>query len=127
VRRYRDRLYAEAPAAGALGWSAADWRPGEAFDLGSLGRLELQPADGSGPGIARLPGPLRVEPRPAGALFEPAGSAHRRELRKWLQERGVLPWRRASLPCRGSPSSWMSALEVTRPHTALSPGSGGKP
>ncbi len=98
VRRYRDRLYAEAPAAGALGWSAADWRPGEAFDLGSLGRLELQPADGSGPGIARLPGPLRVEPRPAGALFEPAGSAHRRELRKWLQERGVLPWRRASLP-----------------------------
>jgi tRNA(Ile)-lysidine synthase len=98
VRRYRDRLYAETAAAGETAWSAADWRPGDAFGLGSLGRLELQPAFGSGLAISRLRGPLRVEPRPAGALFEPAGSAHRRELRKWLQEHGVLPWRRARLP-----------------------------
>jgi tRNA(Ile)-lysidine synthase len=32
-------------------------------------------------------------------VFRPAGSPHRRELRKWLQERGVLPWMRGTLPC----------------------------
>jgi tRNA(Ile)-lysidine synthase len=31
-------------------------------------------------------------------VFRPAGSRHRRDLRRWLQERGVLPWRRAALP-----------------------------
>jgi tRNA(Ile)-lysidine synthase len=36
--------------------------------------------------------------RPAGAQFRPAGAGHRRPLRKWLQERGVLPWRRDRLP-----------------------------
>jgi tRNA(Ile)-lysidine synthase len=121
VRRYRDRLYAEAPAAGAPEWSAADWRPGVAFDLGRLGRLELQPACGSGLGIARLPGSLRVQPRPAGVLFEPAGSAHRRELRKWLQERGVLPWRRESLPvlCVGGEIAAVADLACAARYAAV--------
>ena len=50
-------------------------------------------------GRARLADGLEVAPRPIGGSFRPAGHAHHRELRKWLQERGVLPWRRATLPC----------------------------
>ncbi len=101
VRRYRGRLYADAlpDPAPTLGASAGStWRPGETLDLGALGTLALQPADGGGLSRARLVEPLVVATRPAGAVFRPAGSSHRRPLRKWLQERGVLPWRRASLP-----------------------------
>ena len=36
--------------------------------------------------------------RSGGEAFLPAGGAHRRPLRKWLQERDVLPWRREQLP-----------------------------
>jgi tRNA(Ile)-lysidine synthase len=98
VRRYRERLYADPVDARPTRWQAGEWRRGEEFDLGSLGRLAL--IAGTGPGLSRdrLPGELRVVPRPAGAVFRPAGSGHGRELRKWLQERGVLPWQRAMLP-----------------------------
>jgi tRNA(Ile)-lysidine synthase len=99
VRRYRDHLYAEPVATtGHALWHAGAWPEGRAFELGALGRLEWRPASGPGVDLAKLAAPLRVEPRPMGACFRPAGSAHRRELRKWLQERGVLPWRRVDLP-----------------------------
>jgi tRNA(Ile)-lysidine synthase len=101
VRRYRGRLHADPlpdPAL-PLGASAgATWGPGETFDLGALGTLGLQAAEGGGLSRARLNEPLVIATRAAGAVFRPAGSAHRRPLRKWLQERGVLPWRRASIP-----------------------------
>jgi tRNA(Ile)-lysidine synthase len=101
VRRYRDRLYADAAPEPALPWresETARWRPGEALDLGALGQLVLEPANGGGLSRARLVEPLVVGLRPAGGVFQPAGSAHRRPLRKWMQEHGVLPWRRAALP-----------------------------
>ena len=98
VRRYRGRLYAEAGGAPA-DWQPGRWLPGATFGLGGDGRLELVAATGEGLSRARLPGHLEVVPRPAGASFRPAGHSQRRELRKWLQDRGVLPWRRASLPC----------------------------
>jgi len=101
VRRYRGRLHADpAPEpALCLGESGSLlWRPGEILDLGALGRLELKPACGRGLRLGGLAGPLFVRSRPSGGQFKPAGSAHRRDLRKWLQERGVLPWMRASLP-----------------------------
>jgi tRNA(Ile)-lysidine synthase len=101
VRRYRSRLYGEFlpdPAAALLESAGATWRPGQTLDLGALGTLDLRAADNGGLSRARLTEPLVVATRPAGAVFRPAGSAHRRPLRKWLQERGVLPWRRASLP-----------------------------
>ena len=98
VRRYRARLYAERAASPGVAWRAGEWQPGQDFDLGVLGRLRWSPAAGDGIDLVRLPSRPRVEPRPPGATFRPAGSAHRRELRKWLQERGVLPWRRIDLP-----------------------------
>jgi len=98
VHRYRERLYATAGAPEAQPWLPGEWRPGEVFDLGPLGRLELCPAQGEGLSRARLTGPLEVGPRPSGGSFRPVGSAHHRPLRKWLQERGVLPWLRSQLP-----------------------------
>jgi len=101
VRRYRGRVYASASASPLHGvpWQSAHWSPGDEFELGDMGRLELRTATGEGLSRERLAGELSVVPRPSGAVFRPAGCAHQRELRKWLQERGVLPWQRAMLPC----------------------------
>ena len=99
VRRYRGRLYAAPAATEAAPWRGGQWTTHAGFELGAFGRLELVAATGQGLSRERLPAALTVGPRPAGALFRPAGSAHHRELRKWLQERGVLPWLRDVLPC----------------------------
>lgn len=98
VRRYRGRLHASAASDDDC-WRPGPWSPGAEFDLGRAGRLELVAATGAGLSRARLGGELQVVQRPAGATFLPAGGSHRRELRKWLQEQGVLPWQRAWLPC----------------------------
>ena len=101
VRRYRGRLHAGPTPEPSLrlGESgAATWRPGQTLDLGALGRLELKPGRDRGLRRGGSTESLVVRSRPAGALFRPSGTAHRRDLRKWLQERGVLPWMRASLP-----------------------------
>lgn len=97
VHRYRDRLYAGLPQA-APSWSGATWRRGHAFDLGAFGRLELEAATGAGLSRARLPAELQVRARTGGARFTPEGGAHRRPLRKWMQERGILPWLRPFVP-----------------------------
>jgi tRNA(Ile)-lysidine synthase len=97
VRRYRGRLYAS-PSDAPANWCPGRWAPGEQFALGSDGRLELVAATGVGLSRGRLAGGLEVVPRPEGGAFKPAGHPHHRELRKWLQEHGVLPWRRAGLP-----------------------------
>jgi tRNA(Ile)-lysidine synthase len=98
VRRYRGSLHASVTHGGDC-WQAGPWRRDAAFDLSRAGRLELVAATGIGLSRARLGDELEVVQRPAGATFLPAGGAHRRELRKWLQEQGVLPWQRARLPC----------------------------
>lgn len=101
VRRYRGRLHADATPEPALRLGESGtvlWRPGEMLDLGALGRLELKPGCGRGLRRGGVTESLVVRSRPSGGLFRPSGAAHRRDLRKWLQERGVLPWMRGSLP-----------------------------
>ena len=99
VYRYRGRLF------GASGDDAANsvpsggtWHQGTAFDLGPLGSLEFRAAAGIGLSRARLPLELQVACRATGESFWPAGAGHSRPLRKWLQQRGVLPWLRPRLP-----------------------------
>jgi tRNA(Ile)-lysidine synthase len=99
VRRYRGRLHAARASREDHPWQPGSLRPGIALDLGDCGRLELVAVIGHGLSRERLSADLEVVPRPAGAAFRPAGATHHRELRKWLQERGVLPWQRARLPC----------------------------
>jgi tRNA(Ile)-lysidine synthase len=101
VRRYRGRLHADPTPEPSLrlGESGAvPWHPGETLDLGALGRLELKPGCGRGLRRVGVAESLVVGSRPSGGLFRPLGVTHRRDLRKWLQERGVLPWMRGSLP-----------------------------
>ena len=99
VYRYRGRLFGAADAHEAAGvLPGGTWHTGTVFDLGSLGTLELKAATGIGLSRARLPRELLVAWRSAGELFRPAGAGHRRPLRKWLQERGVLPWLRQRVP-----------------------------
>ena len=98
VRRYRGRLHASPVRQEATDWQRGRWAAGAEFDLGAAGRLELVAATGIGLSRERLSDELLVLRRPAGAAFRPAGAAHRRELRKWLQEHGVLPWLREALP-----------------------------
>ena len=98
VHRYRDRLHAMPRE--QRSWSTGDWQPGTnpRYVLSERAVLELVPAHGAGLSRARLPVNLRVARRAGGESFVPAGNAHRRPLRKWLQERDVLPWRRNELP-----------------------------
>ena len=98
VHRYRHHLHALGAAEDAATIAGGSWPVESAFDLGSLGRLTLKPATGVGLRREGLPSVLRVDSRTGGEVFRPAGSAHRRPLRKWLQERGILPWRREQLP-----------------------------
>lgn len=96
--RYRDRLYAEPEASCVARLGGGDWSPGRVLDLGELGELELVPATGAGLSRERCPVLLQVAMPGRGERLVPAGASHARPLRKWLQERGVLPWRRAQLP-----------------------------
>jgi tRNA(Ile)-lysidine synthase len=98
VHRYRGHLHACGQAEESAAIAGGPWPVGADFDLGVLGRLVLTPATGAGLKREGLPPVLRVDSRTGGEFFRPAGSAHRRPLRKWLQERGVLPWRREQLP-----------------------------
>jgi tRNA(Ile)-lysidine synthase len=98
VHRYRNRLHAlphRGTAAQAGSW---DTNATARFLLSGTAALELVADHGAGLSRVRLPGALRVASRGTGELFAPAGSAHHRPLRKWFQERNVLPWRRTEVP-----------------------------
>lgn len=122
VRRYREQLYAlrpvpEVPAAFSL-------RPGESHDLGpGLGVLTLVPSAGEGVS-AQLCGDegLRIAFREGGESCRPAGRAHARPLKKWLQELHVVPWLRGRLPLvrAGSELLAVAGLFVCEPHAARS-------
>jgi tRNA(Ile)-lysidine synthase len=97
VHRYRGRLYAlSAPACAAF--AAGSTRPGERFELATGMTLEWQRGRGNGLSCARLPGQLEVRSRRGGERFHERGAPHSQPLRKWLQERGVVPWQRAAIP-----------------------------
>ncbi len=98
VHRYRQHLHATTRAEVAVTVPAGDWSVGTVFELGNLGRLELVPAVGAGLRRAGLPAVLQVGTRQGGETFRSSAAAHRRPLRKWLQERGILPWRREQIP-----------------------------
>lgn len=99
VRRYRGHLFASSqgqPFAACEGeWPLSG---GEPYPWSAASRLVSAAATGNGLSRAYLPDRLSVRQRVGGESFVPVGGAHRRDLRKWLQERDVLPWRRGELP-----------------------------
>jgi tRNA(Ile)-lysidine synthase len=96
VYRYRGRLYAERASPPPVAERRSVTAEGVALPLG--GHLRLRATIGRGLSRVRLPAPLELRPRRGGESFHPAEREHRRPLRKWLQEAGVLPWLRNHVP-----------------------------
>ncbi len=105
IRRYRDWLwfYSEsndpgAPAA-AEHADVRHWNPRTTLHLGPV-RGNLRLAGESEPGIAAeyVAGDWQVRFRAGGEQLRPGPRAHRRDLKKLLQEAGVLPWMRGHIP-----------------------------
>jgi tRNA(Ile)-lysidine synthase len=120
VHRYRGHLHAmrtDAPTPQRCEWPGATAGP---CAWSADGALELVADVGVGLCRARLPESLVVRPRNGGESFQPAGGAHRRPLRKWLQERDVLPWRRPALPliCFGDELVAIADLCCAEPYAA---------
>ncbi len=103
IRRYREALwfYAEGADPGACRDETDElhWDPRTTLRLGPV-RGTLSLADGSGSGVANthLDGEWRVRFRAGGEQLRPGPRAHRRDLKKLLQEAGVLPWMRKHIP-----------------------------
>jgi tRNA(Ile)-lysidine synthase len=112
VRRYRGHLYGQAPRADQF--VTGPWQPRDShsFDLGRGAALELVADVGQGLSQARLPAVLDVAKRAEGDSLRPAGGAHRRPLRKWFQERGVLPWRRDAIPILRSAGQIVAVADI---------------
>jgi len=100
IRRHRDLLYCE-PARPAISQEVMSWDTHHELALpGGLGvlRIEAVPQGGAGLSRARMPERLEVRFRRGGENFKASGDAHRRSLKKRLQEARVLPWWRKRLP-----------------------------
>ncbi|MBM4196149.1 MAG: tRNA lysidine(34) synthetase TilS [Gammaproteobacteria bacterium] len=100
IRRYRDCLYLlrPLPDAGARSGWLLDAARGASIDLGPVGSLRLALSRRGGLRVAALPASLTVRYRGGGEGLRPVGRGRRRELRKLLQEAGVLPWMRDRIP-----------------------------
>ncbi len=101
IRRYRDALYLLPPLTPAPAHAPLTLRAnaGGAVDLGyGCGRLRLVRSRGSGLSASKVGGELAVRYRVGGERIQPLGSGHARELKKLLQERGVVPWMRERIP-----------------------------
>jgi len=121
VRRYRNGLY-------LLPQNLADQvecreLEGTELELGSgLGVLIFESGNDVGLSKALLDGGLTIKPRVGGERFSPYGQTHTRELKKLLQEEGVVPWMRDRLPLVYSGDRllavgdlWLAADAVTKP------------
>lgn len=103
ARIYRGRLYLLAPRAPASGAGrGARVSATEAWE-GPEGRLALVPATAAAPPEVVLPDVLareglELEFRAGGERFVPAGARHRRKLKQWFQEQGIVPWMRERIP-----------------------------
>jgi len=98
VRRYRGRLHVEATGVDEPNEGSWPTAGGENYVWTAGSTIALSPDVGAGLSRERLPARIDVRRRTGGEAFLPAGSAHHRPLRKWLQEHDVLPWRRENLP-----------------------------
>lgn len=95
LHRYRGEVWLRLPdaASGSIAWRGED-------NL-AWGRGSIRFAERVGSGLARerLEGKtIMVKPRQGGERFQPDARRPRRELKKLLQEHGVPPWQRASMP-----------------------------
>ena len=75
------------------------WERSTPLELPSgLGTLRFDASTGSGISAAKLPETLHVKVRRGGETLKAVGEAHRRSLKKRLQDANILPWWRGRLP-----------------------------
>ena len=105
VRRYREGLYwfsEESDPGAAEAGAPMRWEKpaaGEALDLGrSRGRLRLVPSKGQALRVAALNAGVVVRFRSGGEALRVDPGGRSRDLKKLLQEEGVLPWMRKNIP-----------------------------
>lgn len=95
LHRYRGEVWLRLPDVPLL---PVEWR-GEARLAWGLGSIRLLAATGSGLARDRLEGKgVTVRPRRGGERLQPDARRPRRELKKLLQEHGVPPWERETMP-----------------------------
>lgn len=125
-RRYRDTLYlATVPAEPAF--DGLELAPDAPVSLGpGYGTLSLTLQPGTGLDPDRAAGGLVLRRRTGGEEIKPFGQRHTRKLKKLLQEHGVLPWRRDTLPLVYAGERlvavgdlWIAADAVAAPGLAL--------
>ena len=121
LRRYRGCLYLSSAApCGPIrrqGFSAAG------VDLGrGLGRIRLVETSGEGIDPALAKSGLTLSSRAGGERIRLKGQAHRKKLKKLLQEEGVVPWMRDRLPLLYAGDQlvavadlWIAADAVSKP------------
>jgi tRNA(Ile)-lysidine synthase len=98
LQRYRGRLHMiRLPEAPATMMPACELRPDQSLNIPGLGWVAVRRSDESG---MRLPvqGYWRLKFRAGGERCRPAGREHSQSLKKLLQEYGVPPWQRHSVP-----------------------------
>lgn len=122
LRRYRDRLYLLTPLpAPGTGSAPMNWLIDAPFELpAGLGSLCAKLSTGAGIRLADGERLLQVAYRQGGERIRPAGFAHRRPLKKLLQEKGVVPWMRRRLPLVyvGSSLAAVADLWIAHAHAA---------
>lgn len=97
LQRYRDRLHMYHPPMDPASMPECELRPDQRLDIPGLGWVEMRHSDDGG---MRLPaqGYWRLQFRAGGERCRPAGRDHGQSLKKLLQEYGVPPWQRQSVP-----------------------------
>jgi tRNA(Ile)-lysidine synthase len=103
VRRYRKALwfFAEDDDPGALpaGDAELSWNGKDELQLGQGGSsLRMVKAAGRGIATSAAGAKMQIRYRSGGEQLRPAAGARRRDLKKLLQEKGVLPWMRTHIP-----------------------------
>ena len=100
IRRFQDDLYIRQPLppVSAGDWQY-EWSGMHALEIPEIhGRLILQPRHGSGIRQSLVKAGLTVKPRSGGESCQPAGDAHRRDLKTIFQNHHIPPWERARMP-----------------------------
>jgi tRNA(Ile)-lysidine synthase len=98
VYRYRGGLFAVSDSELRLAPASGTVRTGDRVELGAGMTLEWRSAVGAGLSRARLPSTVTIAARAGGERFHEARNPHSQVLRKWLQQRGVVPWQRTTIP-----------------------------